>query len=306
MMERQMSDSQNWSERWRSVMNDRGYTDAGESSTNKFRISRLEIDAGRISASVIDSTTGRDKREYSVVVELPEWQDEQWQNVIELLGRQALYAAQLLAGEFPDELEILLREEGLALLPEENESIRVTCSSDAASSGAPNISRSYVAAVVQNAGEMLDEDPWLLLLLRGRRRQQVLRALRRMRGMNGDANGVSLVSSTPQILSSGGFQHLYNGQHEETTDSTEDASLEDGIDTFWGSSRVQEQFRPYIVQPLADLILLRRLGPPAFSHANAEVYDTLSDIYHRVGEAGLALAYAEDPPADDAISHADD
>ena len=306
MMERQMSESQNWSERWRSVMNDRGYTDAGESSTNKFRISRLEIDAGRISASVIDSTIGRDKREYSVVVELPEWQDEQWQNVIELLGRQALYAAQLLAGEFPDELEILLREEGLPLLPEEHESIRVTCSCDDASSGAPNMSRSYVAAVVQNAGEMLDEDPWLLLLLRGRRRQQVLRALRRMRGMNGDANGVSLVSPTPQVLSSGGFQQLYSGQHEETPESTEDASLEDGIDTFWGSSRVQEKFRPYIVQPLADLILLRRLGPPAFSHANAEVYDTLSDIYHRVGEAALALAYAEDPPADDAVSHADD
>ena len=143
------------------------------------------------------------------------------------------------------------------------------------------------------AGDMLAEDPWLLFHLRGRVREQVLRALRRKRGQKGDANGSAGAGNALQQDAA-----QPNGLRGGEQPKPDAQPLAEDVNRFWGSARTLEQFRPHIVPPVAELVLLRRLGPPAFSHANEEVFDTLTGVYRRVTEAALALAYAEDPPAD--------
>lgn len=283
---RRYGDGRSW--RWQTLLKQRGLlADGGGSPASGLRIKRIEMGPGQITATVLHDRQG----ECDVSVEMSVWQDEEWASVIGCLSRQALFVAQMLAGDLPDELEATLQAEGLALLPAPQETVTAFCSCcQAADARCP-----HLTVVLRSAGEMLADDPWLLFLLRGRVRQQVLRSLRRKRGQNGDRAGAAQAGRTPQIGSVQAFSDRHDGQRLDA----EVRPLLEEIHSFWGSSRIQEQFRPHIVRPSAKLVLLRRLGPPAFSHANAEVFDALSAIYRRVGEAALALAYAEDPAPDE-------
>ena len=271
-------------------------TDASETTPTGIRVTRLEMGPGRITAALADRQLG----ECEVTVEMPSWRDEQWTDVIDLLSRQALYAAQLLASDFPDDLEPVLHKQGLSLFPDDDEVVHASCTCcqptapDADNHSGNGSGCVHISAALSEAGEMLADDAWLLFLLRGRVREQVLRALRRKRGQNGDSTGAAGYGSTIQSGASDELSRL--GRGEDGGPAVRPLSEE--TEHFWGSARVQEQFRPHIVPPIAELMLLNRLGPPAFSHANAEVFDTLVNVYRKVTQAALALAYAEDSPED--------
>lgn len=287
-----MSDAQSMqardrSTKWQAMWVERGLMQPGPADKRTVqRITRLELGPGRISADVVDKQTGP----CTLLVDLPVWSDEQWSDVIDLLSRQALYAAQMLAGDFPDALEPTLHQEGLSLLPAPQERVTVSCTCDEFVS--PQTPCPHLDSTLRSAGDLLAEDPWLLFHLRGRVREQVLRALRRKRKQNGEGSGGATRSASAQDA------NPPNGLRPENEPHLDANPLADDIAGYWGSARTLEQFRPHIVPPLAELVLLRRLGPPAFSHANAEVFDTLTDVYRRVTEAALSLAYAEDPPFD--------
>lgn len=298
------------SRKWQKLLMERNLLDPDSSATSiPLRVTRLEMRPGRIAAGIADERSG----DCDVTIEMPIWQDEQWAHVLDLLSRQALYAAQMLAGDFPDELEPTLQEEGLSLLPAPHESVEASCtccedmaaepaaktSSPAGAATGEEDKRGYcrhIEAALQGAGDMFADDPWLLFVLRGRVREQVLRALRRKRRRNGQANVATAPGRTPQIAPQPASVQEPNALQEAEDQRGHGQPLAQAIHDFWGSARTQEQFRPQVVPPMAELILLRRLGPPAFSHANSEVYDTLADVYRRVTDAALALAYAEDPP----------
>jgi hypothetical protein len=50
-----------------------------------------------------------------------------------------------------------------------------------------------------------------------------------------------------------------------------------------------------VARPVVELALLRRLGVPEFAGSTRELFDALAEVYRRVTEEGLALAYAADP-----------
>jgi uncharacterized Zn finger protein len=273
------------SSKWRAMLAAHGLSHSDEvGKKSGQRVTRLEVTPGRISASVDDRNSGP----CEVTVDLPVWTDEQWADVIDLLSRQALYAAHMLAGDFSDALEPSLQEAGLSLLPSPQETISAVCTCCEAQPGGPPCP--HLDVVLRDAGEMLVDDPWLLFNLRGRVREQVLRALRRKRGQSGDGNGAATDYQQKETVQANGLPI-----GDDRPDDVH--SLSDDIGLYWGSARTLEEFRPHIVRPIAELVLLRRLGPPAFSHANEEVFDILTDVYRRVTDSALALAYAEDPPS---------
>ena len=120
------------SNRWQSLLLARGLLDATPAKQAGLRVTRLELSPGRIAAGVADKNLG----DCDVAVDMPVWRDEQWTGVIDLLSSQALYAAQMLAGDFPDALEATLQQEGLALLPAQHEAVIASCTCcDAPQSG---------------------------------------------------------------------------------------------------------------------------------------------------------------------------
>ena len=78
---------------------------------------------------------------------------------------------------------------GRTLLVARARTRRVTVSCTCDEDASPQTPCPHLDGTLRSAGDMLAEDPWLLFHLRGRVREQVLRALRRKRGQNGDGNG---------------------------------------------------------------------------------------------------------------------
>lgn len=278
-----LQDGHWWASRWRYLLRELDL-EVSESEMG-LRVKRIEVTPGHISADV---KVGKAQQVCVVDVRLHTWQDAEWQAAVEALSRQALYAARLLAGNLPPDLERGLAEAGLALLPQRRSDLAAACSC----CGATNTACPHVRVVFAALGDLLAEDPWLLFRLRGRDQAQVLRDLRKTRAQSTEgmpsrpANGVPDVESAePGFYRAGGG----NGVNEVAP------SLENDLHAFWGKAKAQESFHAQVARPVVELALLRRLGPPEFAGGTGELFDKLAEVYRRVTEEGLALAYAADP-----------
>lgn len=83
----------------------------------------LDLGPGTISARV----QGRMPKAYCVSVRLPVFTESQWPPVIEAMIAQARYAAALLSGEVPANIEDLFIPAGLKLFPSEPSDVAVSC-----------------------------------------------------------------------------------------------------------------------------------------------------------------------------------
>jgi uncharacterized Zn finger protein len=271
-----------WSRRWRQMLAERGVQAENHASGKGARVKRLEVLPGRAVAMVQPHAGDA----CTVEVRIPTWSEAEWERALETLGHQALYGAHLLAGELPPDLESALAQAGVSLLPAPQEEIVQNCSCG----GATDAPCEHVLAVYRALGELLADNPWLLLRLRGKDQQQALHALRLRRERKGNQQ-----DGAP----SADVQPASGAKQVGGRDASSGAETPEPLDTdpaaFWGNARAQEEYRPFIVAPAVELALLRRLGPPTFTHASVDAYDTLAEIYRQVSRAALALAYAADP-----------
>lgn len=287
MSSRTPQDGQAWSRRWRSWQRSLGLADDGRSAAH---IKRLEVLPGRAIATVQE----RGAPPCEVTITFRTWRDEEWQRVVDALSSQALYAAQLLAGDLPPDMDRALAAAGVQLLPERMDEIEHSCSCGAGG----HRPCEHLAAVYRSLGDLLAEDPWLLFRMRGRDQQGLLRGLRAQRSReNGGTSAANQLGTARRAGSDAGFYRAAGaaGGAEEIP------ALGDQIDGFWGSAKAQADFRPQIVPPTIELALLRRLGPPPVSSADGDIYDDLAALYRRISQTAFTVAYAADPdPTDEA------
>ena len=102
-----------WARRWQTWLKQLGLDTNGEAGLRGCRVKRMEVSPGLIQAQVQDRELGA----VAVEVRLAVLQDAQWERVIDALGSQAIYAAQLLAGNMPPEIEDVFAQAGASLLP---------------------------------------------------------------------------------------------------------------------------------------------------------------------------------------------
>ena len=99
------------------------------------------------------------------------------------MAEQAIFAAKLLAGEMPQNIEDAFTAAGVPLFPRSTRDIITACSCPD-----PANPCKHIAAVYYLLGERFDEDPFLIFHLRGRTREQIVDALRARRASaTGDA-----------------------------------------------------------------------------------------------------------------------
>jgi uncharacterized Zn finger protein len=275
---RTTDDKQAWSRRWRTWLRSLGLA-GGERST--CRVKRLDVLHGRVIAQIQE----RSGQQCDVEIRFAPWSDEEWQRVVDALSSQALFAAQLLAGDLPPDLDRTIAAAGVQILPTRMEEIEHECSC--------HINQrkicEHVTALYAALGELLPEDPWLLFRLRGRDQQGLLRNLRmqRSRAENGQP---SFSAGKGDSTRSGetGFYRATAAVEEEIP------PLDEQVATFWGSAKAQHDFRPHILAPTVELALLRRLGPPPLGAADISTYEALTTLYRRISQVALDLAYAAD------------
>lgn len=123
---------------------------------------RLEAGTARLR---VPGTRGRPPE---VEVTVDELTGDGWERVIEAAGRDLRSTGDLLAGRLPDDLA-----DPSLLIPDE---IRARCSADAGDCRHIAEAHNVIAAAIER-------DPFRLLQLRGHRRQGLLAALRRERGV---------------------------------------------------------------------------------------------------------------------------
>lgn len=160
-----------WGRQWVSAMERLGLTprlERGRRYARNGSVLRLEIGHGIAYAKV----QGSRANPYRTAVHLKALTDAEWERALAALSEQAVYAAKLLAGEMPGDIEAVFQEVGLSLFPRSTRDIQFECSCP--DWGDPC---KHAAAVYYLVAEQLDADPFVLLHLRGKSREIALAAL---------------------------------------------------------------------------------------------------------------------------------
>ena len=228
-----------WGRQWVQALGDLGLDgrlQRGRRYARNGSVLMLEISHGITYAEV----QGSQSSPYRVSINLKPLTATQWQQALDALSQQAIYAAKLLAGEMPGDIETIFQNEGLSLFPQKRRDIDFVCSCP--DWGDPC---KHSAAVYYLLAEQLDADPFILFHLRGRKREVVLQALR----------GYDL---------------------ETITDESELDSIITAED-FWqsGFTSLVRQMPASVKEP----VVLRQLGDPPASLTGdmRSIYDHVSD-----------------------------
>jgi uncharacterized Zn finger protein len=167
------------------------------------------IDLGIGAGLAVAQVQGTRQTPYGVQISMPAASDGRWGAIIDALAAQAGYAARLLAGELPHEIEEVFASAGVALFPERGSHLTTTCS-------CPDWATpcKHAAAVCYLMAEAFDEDPFLLLAFRGRNQEALMAELLARRGVTDDAEAAGAAAAEPEPPS---------------------APLSDDIENFWNS-----------------------------------------------------------------------
>ena len=260
-----------WARRWIAVLESFGWDSRlqrGRTYARKGQVLNIDVHPGRVTARV----QGSRRAPYSVSIEITPLSDDQWEQAIDAMAQQALFAAQLLAGEMPPEIEDVFQAAGVSLFPTSDD-IAMACS-------CPDwaVPCKHIAAVYYLLGEEFDRDPFLLFTLRGRTREQVMEALRSRRA-----------ASAPLIEEAVDREKL-----EEPEPQVE--PLEPHLSRFWGLRDSLSGFHVSITPPRVETALLKRLGPPSFFRRPEAFVGALTLTYAAVTDRALKLAFGEDQP----------
>ena len=307
-MEEPAVDESSWSDRWYRFLSGLGYDlRRARSLARRMHVQSIDVQFGRIEAEVEEGERGVCK----VEIEIVPLRDEEWSAVLDALAGEALYAAQLLAGgtqwvTVRTVLDTVFAGANVALLPSAPTADEISARCDRCEIWEWPCRHALV--VLHQCGQLITDDPWLLLRLRGQDRQQILAGLRRLRSdgvpERPDAGGGAYASlSGPTMpradaMRAGGTTAAVQG---------EDLPLAEQIDAFWGNHQLSgpegtsQDFRALHYNfnpPLIRLALLRRLGPPPFSQDSLEIYEKLAHIYLEVSDKALELAFTPEPDRD--------
>ena len=150
-----------WSRRWMEIITssiDEARITRGRSYARKGQVLSIEIEPGLVSASV----QGSRKKPYQIKLGFATITDEARELLRFRFRERASFAAKLLAGEMPEEMESVFNEAEVPLFPKKSgiRKFKCSCPDDATPC-------KHIIAVLLLLGEVFDDDPFLLLRLRG-------------------------------------------------------------------------------------------------------------------------------------------
>ena len=158
-----------WAKRWIAVLEsfDIGARWAAAAPTPASgQVLSIDVARGQVTAKV----QGSRPKPYDVTIEVKTLPAAEWDKLLKALAGQALFAAKLLAGEMPQDIEEVFKAiEAVAVSPAKHGDLTTACS-------CPDWSNpcKHIAAVYYLLGEEFDRDPFLIFRLRGMTRDELL------------------------------------------------------------------------------------------------------------------------------------
>ncbi|TAE60203.1 MAG: hypothetical protein EAZ76_14795 [Nostocales cyanobacterium] len=166
-----------WSQRWLDLLDSYRFKKRLERARNYSRqgnVLSIEFKGAKVLAKV----QGSEIEPYQVSLSLDAFSDEEWGYVIETLSQKSLFAAKLLAGEMPQNIEDVFISNGLSLFPFSLGDVHSKCSCPDKA-----VPCKHIGAVYYQLGDRFSEDPFVLFQLRGRTREQIITDLRQLRSL---------------------------------------------------------------------------------------------------------------------------
>jgi uncharacterized Zn finger protein len=149
-----------------------GRLQRGRAYARRGQVMALAVDAGGVTATV----QGSRARPYRVRIGLVAYGKAEWAQVTQALADDAWYAAKLLTGEMPRDIEDVFAALGLSLFPAGAGELSMDCT-------CPDweVPCKHIAAAFYLLAESFDDDPFGILAWRGRDRDALLDGLSAVR-----------------------------------------------------------------------------------------------------------------------------
>jgi uncharacterized Zn finger protein len=256
-----------WSRRFIGVLESYGMSSRlarGRSYARAGQVLDFELSQGKVTARVQGSRV----RPYQVRIGVLPLTTAQWRRVLEKLASQALFRAKLLAGEMPHEIEEVFGECGTPLFPRSAADLDMHCSCP--DWGVPC---KHLAAVCYVLAEEFDRDPFGMLAWRGKGRDELLTALRRIQGAAGAPPEPGRPAGSSRVAL-----------------DVPAPPLAECLDGFWSPGLSPARLRALATAPgsAAPDLLLRMFPPPPAQVRGRDLTDVLTPAYQR-------LAAPDDP-----------
>ncbi|MEA5576236.1 SWIM zinc finger family protein [Anabaena sp. UHCC 0451] len=164
-----------WSQRWLDLLDSYRFKKRLERARNYSRqgnVLSIEFKGAKVLARV----QGSEAEPYKVSLSLDAFSDEEWGYVIETMSQKSIFAAKLLAGEMPQNIEDVFTSNGLSLFPFTLGDVHGKCSCPDKA-----VPCKHIGAVYYQLGDRFSEDPFVLFQLRGRTREKIISDLRQLR-----------------------------------------------------------------------------------------------------------------------------
>jgi uncharacterized Zn finger protein len=253
-----------WASRWLEALErlvDPGRLSRGRSYARSGQVLNLDIKPGRVNSRV----QGSWPTPYKVRIEIEPLADKAWDKVVDAMAAQAIFAAKLLAGEMPQNIEDAFATAKVSLFPSKRGDLVTECS-------CPDWANpcKHVAAVYYLLGEQFDDDPFLLFRLRGREKGEIIKALRARRTAEVTRPAEKSRKRAPAKV-----------PVEKVT------PLSDSLDHFWMAAEQLESLRVAFSAPEVDAAPVKRLGEPEFWTPPGDFLLRLSRAYAAVTRAAL-------------------
>ena len=178
------------------------------------------------------------------------------------LAGQALFAARLLAGEMPEDIEEVFTAVSVSLFPARASDLETDCS-------CPDWSNpcKHTAAVYCLLGEEFDRDPFLLFTLRGMTREELL---------------AGLAASTPDTA---GTANSDSSGADTPIQAREPLSADPAA--FWPGLPIPDDLFGEVRRPPVSAALPRRLSSFPFWRGEEPFLDALEPLYAQAAQQGL-------------------
>jgi uncharacterized Zn finger protein len=252
----------------------------GRSYARSGQVLSIDIDKGVIDAQV----QGSRPKPYKIQIKIKSLPAAHWQKVGQALSRQAIFAAKLLDGEMPQDVEKIFRSAGVKLFPEKLQDLQTKCS-------CPDWSNpcKHIAAVYYLLGEEFDRDPFLIFKLRGMGREEVVGLLHRDKRTRGEPGGKTIPRKA---------QRKRTPEKKEEKPHPPSEPLSADFSSYWGGGDLPDDLLGEIRIPPVAAALPKRLGSFPFWRGQERFLETMESIYERSSQRGMDVFLGSRPSPD--------
>ncbi len=211
---------------------------------------------------------GRSDKPYKTELALKQFSVHDQEQIIHAMADQMRYAAKLLAGELPSNIEDVFAPLDLRLFPTEPSDLSPTCSCPDWKEDQPWCK--HAVCLTALLAERLGSEPMLVFDLHGMPGQELIDGLRQKRAI-----GIQGPGPTPVLV-----------PHIQGVTDHQSPPLEDQIDNFWTVGDELAELDTPIAPPPVDCVLLRRLGPSPFV-GKFPLVGLMQTCYELIGQSAL-------------------